>query len=282
VRAYNRIECSAKFLAFVLICAAALAHSKTVTLFFSITLMALLLSFIWAFARLRQVSNQRSALSWTVFRQSIGIGVKAYLIAFFGFLLLRIDLVMVKYMEGATQAGFYSISQVLTENTMMFPVVLGLILFPKLSSLNDKSEKLRLTNKAVLVTAALTLPVAILGVWAAKPIISLAFGRAFLPAAAPFVWLMPGTYFLGLETVMVQFLNSEGFPPAIVVAWIAATLLNIALNFWAIPHYGITGASAVSSVCYFLMFLIISGLVWKRTASGSVRGSAIDVVPLST
>jgi O-antigen/teichoic acid export membrane protein len=282
VRAYNRIECGAKFLALLLICAAALAHSKAVTLFFSITLLALLLSFIWAFARLRQVSNEPPALSWAMFRQSLGIGVKAYLIAFFGFLLLRIDLVMVKYMEGATQAGFYSISQVLTENTMMFPVVLGLILFPKLSSISDKSEKSRLTNKAVLVTAALMLPVAMIGVWAAKPIITVAFGRAFLPAVAPFVWLMPGTYFLGLETVMVQFLNSEGFPPAIVVAWIAATLLNIAINFWAIPRYGITGASAVSSVCYFLMFLIVSGLVWKRTAGASVRGSAIDAVPLIT
>jgi O-antigen/teichoic acid export membrane protein len=75
---------------------------------------------------------------------------------------------------------------------------------------------------------------------------------------------MPGTYFLGIETVMVQLLNSEGFPPIIVVAWIAGTMINVALNFWAIPHYGITGASIVSSVCYFLMFLVVSAVVWKR------------------
>jgi O-antigen/teichoic acid export membrane protein len=63
---------------------------------------------------------------------------------------------------------------------------------------------------------------------------------------------------------MVQLLNSEGFPPIIVAAWMADTILNVAVNFWAIPRYGIAGASAVSSVCYFLIFLIVCGVVWKR------------------
>jgi O-antigen/teichoic acid export membrane protein len=75
---------------------------------------------------------------------------------------------------------------------------------------------------------------------------------------------MPGTYFLGIETVMVQLLNSDGFPSIIVAAWIADTIVNVAVNFWAIPRYGITGASIVSSVCYFLMFLVVSAVVWKR------------------
>jgi O-antigen/teichoic acid export membrane protein len=200
----------------------------------------------------------------TVFRQSIGLGLKAYTIAFFGFLLLRIDLLMVKYLLGATEAGYYSISQVLAENTMMFPVVIGLLLFPKLSAIKEKEVKLQLANKAVLVTAGLMLPAVVIAALAAAPVIALAFGRNFLPAVGPFVWLMPGTYFLGIETVMVQLLNSEGFPPVVVAAWIASTVVNVLLNLWAIPRYGITGASVVSSVCYFLMFLIVSVVVWKR------------------
>jgi O-antigen/teichoic acid export membrane protein len=108
------------------------------------------------------------------------------------------------------------------------------------------------------------LPAVVIGALAAEPIISIAFGRSFLPAVAPFVWLMPGTYFLGIETVMVQLLNSDGFPSVIVVAWIADTIINVGLNLWAIPRYGISGASIVSSVCYFVMFLIVLALVWKR------------------
>jgi O-antigen/teichoic acid export membrane protein len=147
---------------------------------------------------------------------------------------------------------------------MMFPVVIGLLLFPKLSALKEREERLQLANKAVLVTGVLMLPAVVIAALAAAPIISIAFGRNFLPAVPPFAWLMPGTYFLGIETVMVQLLNSDGYPPIIVAAWIADTIVNVAVNFWAIPRYGITGASIVSSVCYFLMFLVVSAVVWKR------------------
>jgi O-antigen/teichoic acid export membrane protein len=267
VRAYNKIECTGKIMALVLICLLALVHGGTAELFFGVTLSSVMLSFLWALLRLKRVSTKPPVLSLNVFRRSIGIGLNAYMIAFFGFLVLRIDLLMVKYMLGATEAGYYSISQVLAENTMMFPVVVGLLLFPKLSAIKEREEKLRLANKAVLVTAALMLPVVVIAALAAGPIISIAFGRNFLPAVAPFAWLMPGTYFLGIETVMVQLLNSEGFPPIIVVAWIADTIVNVAMNFWAIPRYGITGASFVSSICYFLMLLLVSAVVWKRNYS---------------
>jgi O-antigen/teichoic acid export membrane protein len=264
VRAYNQIECGSKLLVLALICIPALVHLGTVELFFGLALLSALLGFLWALLRLRRVSTEPHELSLAVFRQSINTGINAYMILFFGFLVLRIDLLMVKHMLGATEAGYYSISQVLAENTMMFPVVLGSLLFTRLSALKGREEKLQLANKAVLAAAALMLPAVVIGALAAEPIISIAFGRSFLPAVTPFVWLMPGTYFLGIETVMVQLLNSEGFPSVIVVAWIADTIINVGLNLWAIPRYGITGASIVSSVCYFLMFVIVLAVVWKR------------------
>jgi O-antigen/teichoic acid export membrane protein len=264
VRTYNWIEFGGKLFALGLICVAGLIHGGSVELFFAITLWSTLVSFLWALQRLRRVATAPPVLSWVVFRQTIGIGMKAYLIAFFGFLLLRIDLLMVKYMLGAVQAGYYSISQVLSENAMMFPVVVGMLLFPKLSATKEREEKLQVATKAVLVTAALMLPVVVIAAFVAAPVIQITFGRNFLPAVGPFVWLLPGIYFLGIETVLVQLLNSEGFPPVIVVGWVVATLVNISLNFWAIPHYGIAGASITSSVCYTLMFVIIAVVVWRR------------------
>src|SRR5437879_8397491 len=229
VRAYNKIEYSSRVLTLLLVCILAFAHFRAVEPVFAVTLLSAIFGFGWALLRLRKVSTLPPTLSFTVFRQSIGVGLRAYLIAFFGFLVLRIDLLMVKYMLGATEAGYYSISQVLAENTMMLPVVIGSLVFPKLSAMEEREEKLRLANKAVLVTAALMLPVVVIAALVAAPVISAAFGGRFLPAASPFAWLMPGTYFLGIEAVMVQVLNSEGFPPIIVVAWIVDTIINIAL-----------------------------------------------------
>jgi O-antigen/teichoic acid export membrane protein len=264
VRVYNQIEVGGKLLALGLICTLALGHQGTVEVLFGITLLSVLVSFLWAFLSLRSVSTEPVRLSMKLFRQCLPVGVNAYMIAFFGFLVMRIDLLMVKYMLGATEAGYYSISQVLSENTMLLPVVIGLLLFPKLSAIKDKEAKWHLASKAALVTAALMLPAVVVAAFAAGPVISIAFGPNFLAAVSPFVWLLPGIYFLGIEVVLVQLLNSEGFPKIIVIAWLADTIVNVGLNLWAIPLYGITGASVVSSICYFLIFVIIVAVVRKR------------------
>jgi len=122
----------------------------TVALFFGATLSSVVVTFLWSLLRLRRVSAEPPKLSLAVFRQSIGVGVRAYTIAFFGFLLLRIDLLMVKYILGATEAGYYSISQVLAENSMMFPVVVGLLLFPKLSATKEREENCSWRTKRCL------------------------------------------------------------------------------------------------------------------------------------
>ena len=264
VRTYNAIEYFAKLATLLLISIAALAHAVTVELFFGIYLGSSLLGFMWALLRLRRVSTLRPGLSLPVFRRSIDIGLRAYLILFFGFLVLRIDLLMVQHLLGRAEAGYYSVSQAFSEKLMMLPVIIGLLLFPKLSGMKDHEKKSQLAIKASLVTAVLMLPTVVIAALAAGPMIKIAFGRSFLPAVVPFVWLTPGIYFLAIETVMVQLLNSDGFPTIIVVAWILDAIVNIALNFWAIPHYGITGASMVSSGCYFLMFLVVSVAVLNR------------------
>jgi O-antigen/teichoic acid export membrane protein len=274
IRTYNKVEASGKLLALLVMCSLALAGVFSVELFFAVTLSCAFVSFCWVFSRLRTILTDPLSLSISVFRRSMGIGMRAYLIAFFGFLVLRVDLLMVKYLLGPTEAGFYSISQVLSENTMMFPVVLGMLLFPKLSGTKDRRQRLKLAHKAVMATAALMLPMIAAAALLAKPLITAAFGQNFLPAVGPFIWLTPGIFFLGLETVMVQLLNSEGFPLIIVIAWVVDTIINVGTNLWAIPHYGITGASIVSSVCYFLMFLIVTWAVWSSSYTSGLPGIA--------
>jgi Na+-driven multidrug efflux pump len=36
------------------------------------------------------------------------------------------------------------------------------------------------------------------------------------------------------------------------------------MNFWAIPAYGLNGAAIVSTLSYFLVFVLILAIVWKR------------------
>ena len=267
VRAYNAIELASKVIGLALVGLAVLSGRVSAEIMFAATMAALVFTLLWVLWKLRDLLHRPVLLSLTVFRRHVRLGVKAYLIAFFGFLLMRIDLLMVKYMLGTQAAGYYSISEIMAENMLTLPVVVGTILFPKLSGMTHNKERLHLTRKAAFVTAALMVPVTIIASVLAKPLVQLVFGKSFLPSAAPFIWLMPGSFLLGIETVIVQYLNSLGFPRIIAYAWLLVTALNIVVNLWAIPAYGINGAAIVSTVSYSLIFVLVLAVIYQGSRS---------------
>jgi O-antigen/teichoic acid export membrane protein len=262
VRAYNKLEVLNRVLALTLIGAIILVHrvspSRVVVanMIAAIVIIASSYTLLMRFARLRPKLD--FGLLWSHFR----LGIKAYLIALFGFLLLRIDLLMVKSYLGAEQAGYYSIASSMADYILMLPAIIGFILFPRLAAVKDQAEKLAQAKKAAIGTALALIPVLGISAIAAQPIIMLLFGKAFLPAVRPFLWLVPGIFAMGVETALVQYLNSMGFPRVVVLLWFCSTLLNIALNVWAIPHFGISGASIVSTISYSLVFFGVALIIF--------------------
>jgi len=261
VRFYNKIEITNRMLALALVLAIILRHRTTPVTIFVAMLASITLSAIWAFSRLSRLIHRFPLPSMSILSKHFGLGIKAYLIALFGFLLLRIDLFMVKYILGAEQAGYYSIASTMADYVLMLPSVIGLILFPRLSSMKDFGEKLRQAKMATKGTALALLPVLVFAGIAARPVVSILFGKPFSHAASAFLWLIPGIFAMGIESALVQFLNSLGYPVTLVWIWLAATILNVLLNLWMIPAFGIAGASAASTICYSLVFFAVVVIV---------------------
>jgi O-antigen/teichoic acid export membrane protein len=61
--------------------------------------------------------------------------------------------------------------------------------------------------------------------------------------------------------------------PAVLI-WIPPLVLNVALNYFWIPRWGISGASASSSVSY-LMVLGLHLMLWSRARGGSWRSTLL-------
>lgn len=270
VRGYNLLEVVNKVLPLILITSLVLIDQSSVSRFFAAGFVALLISCFWMWRRLRVSFTRRVSFSASLFRGSIRYAAKAYLAAFFAFLVLRCDLFMVEHMLGAEQAGYYSIASSMADYVSVIAVIVGTVLFPKLSSMTDVEAKLLLTYKAIWGTIGLLLPILLISSLLARPAVHLLFGTAFLPTSSAFVWLMPGMLFLGINTVAVQFLNSIGYPKSVVIIWGLCTIFNIVLNLWAIPHYGIVGASVVSSISYFLAFFFILQVIRRVGQSALV------------
>ena len=278
VRLFNTIELVNKVLAAASIAAAVLLGARRPEVFFSLVLFAMLAGFLLALRSLMRLSPEKIQLSLPLFRQNFRLGWKVYICCLLAFIVIKIDLLMVKSMLGATAAGYYSIPGTLADYVLLLPTGVAAILFPKLSGMTDDSEKRSLMLKAVAGSS-----VGLLGILAvlalfARFFIVLLFGRAFAPSAAPVLFLLPGILFLGIETVLVQYLNSCGFPFSVVVLWIASTVLNIGANLWAIPRYGINGAAAVSSVSYLFALL---GVIWITHAKWKTGDSVQEQAAVS-
>ncbi len=257
IRNYNVIELANKFLPLLLVAFFWVVGCANVTNVFAAGLVALVICCTWEYAALTKHMDRGPSVSYTFFRSNVIYAIKAYSAALFCFLVLRSDLFLVKYFLGMEQAGYYSIAATMADFSSMIAVVIGTILMPRLSAMSDWDLKLKLTRKVVLGTAIATAPLMFSASILAFPLVRLMFGTAFAPSSTAFVLLAPGIFFLGLHSVSVQLLNSIGYPKSVVGIWGICALLNIGANFWAIPRFGIAGASAVSSACYFLAFLFV-------------------------
>jgi O-antigen/teichoic acid export membrane protein len=261
VGAYNTIELVSKLLTLVFIGFILVSRLVSPVTMFLAFFMALLFSFVWAFWRLYGLLHQPLAVSVKLFRSNVRLGIKAYLICLFAFIVLKADILLIKHFVGAEDAGYYSVATAVSGYLATLPTVVAAILFPTLSAMNKVEEKLRMAKRAAMGTGALLGLLLLFASFSAKLIVRVLFGKAFLPAATAFIWLAPGAFFLGVEAVVVQFLNSFGYPKSVVGVWFAVVLLNVAVNLFAIPRYGIVGAAAVSSLSYLVAFLAILGLI---------------------
>lgn len=256
VRAYNAIELTTKIIAVALVGAIIIFQIVAVETVFFATLAALIISFIWALWRLYPHLNHFPQASFSLFKENIGYGFKAYLAAFFSFLVLRADLLIVKYLLGAEQTGYYSIAVRMADMVYMLPVVIGAILFPTLSALPNNREKWEFTQKVVFWVGVAMVILGGFAVLLAKPAVWLLYGEAFLPSVPAFSWLTLGIVLLSINAVFMNYFASTGMPLVTVYSPAIAIVFNVVLNFRLVPWLGIVGASFASIVSYGLMLII--------------------------
>lgn len=264
IRGYNLAEIGSKVIGIALLGIFILTRRASVNAFLIAALLGLSAACLWEGLRLKCQFDGPPRASLTAFMGGMSYAFKAYWAATFCFLVLRADLFMVQHMLGAEQAGYYSIAATMADYVSIFASVVGTILFPKLSSLNDIRRKYDLTKRATIGTGLVLIPFLGIASLFAKSVVRLLFGAAFLPASLSFVSLMPGMLFLGIHAVSVQFLNSIGYPKSIVIIWGFGSLFNVVVNLWAIPRFGIVGASVVSSISYFLVFFFVACVIYRE------------------
>lgn len=190
--------------------------------------------------------------SFAVARRIVFGALPLFFMALFSSIYFRVDSIMIRHLLGFEALGFYSAAYKLLDIATVLTAIFSAASFPILISLlKSGAAELR----AFLSQNALYL--CIVGVFVACElflyapyILDLLYGPRFAVSSSLILrYLAPSLICIFLNSIAVQYLvaaHREGF---VLKVFISLTVLNILLNFWLIPRYGIAGAAVSTFVC---------------------------------
>jgi O-antigen/teichoic acid export membrane protein len=215
--------------------------------------------------------------SWT-FRPDLHLlwrqacyGIRPSLATLFGYCVLKVDVLMVKYMAGSAATGYYSLASNLTDYIYLFPATVGMIIFPNLAAIVDERQRWHRAALAATGMASLMSIMAFIVLLSAHTIVRLAYGPTFLPAALPLIILSFAMIPYAANNMLSVYLAASGFPWFSVLIWGAGALFNVALNVVLIRKNGIIGAAISAAISYLAICLLHLIYVVARLRRSLVR-----------
>ena len=178
-------------------------------------------------------------------------------IAAFTTIYVRIDQVMLKPLVDSSAVGLYDAAVRIAEVWLFVPAIIASSLFPAI--VNARASSVQEYRKRLIVLAifmiiigvSVALPVSLL----AEPIMVLLYGSAFAASATVFAVYVWAGIWASLDIVVRYFLIAENKRTLIFVTSFSTAVLNILLNLYLIPKYGIAGAAWSTFISYAILAL---------------------------
>jgi O-antigen/teichoic acid export membrane protein len=238
------------------------AGLATLVSFNTATAIIVALLLIWFVGRTLRTSNVRARLDADLLKHMFAYSLKFYVSVVAMVIILRFDLLMVNHFRGAAEAGVYAVAAQCTFLLIMLPGVIAALLFPRVASRQDQAADytLEVTRHAVFVMLVICI-----GAAAAAFVLPLVYGRGFADATIQLLIMLPGVFFISIESVLVQHFTGTGLPVAIPVFWIISLVANLALNLALIPALGARAAALNSTLSYGLIFVLVTVYFCRQT-----------------
>jgi stage V sporulation protein B len=213
--------------------------------------------------------------SFRTFVSGFRYSTKAYFACLFGLLVLRANVFLLKHWLGSESVGYFSVAAQMSDALGTLPVVIGMLLFPKL--VRDRENSWTMMTQTLIRVSGIMLVLCTMAAFMAKPFIRMMFGTAYLKATPIFLWILPGAFFLAQTSIISQYISSRDFPAAQVVVWLAGLILILMLSVILISHFGLSGSAMALSVDYALIFAMLF-LLAVRLKNKETKEIGTDVI----
>ncbi len=178
---------------------------------------------------------------------------------------MKIDQVMVKEMLGAQAVGYYAAAVKLSEAWYFIPMAICSSLFPAVVEAKKNDQQLFIKRVRLLyftvfwLAFAVAIPVTFVSSW----IIDLFYGSSYGQSAKVLQIHIWAGLFVALGVASSSWLLSENLQLLSLYRTLVGAIINISLNLYLIPKYGIFGAALATLISY--SFVIFSMAIFKKT-----------------
>jgi O-antigen/teichoic acid export membrane protein len=202
-----------------------------------------------------------------------------------GLVLFNFDLIFLRFVRGATEAGIYAAAYTFISFASNIIVAYSHSVLPALSSADvAPSDRERVCADAMAQAFAVALPVGVGATLVAGPLIGLVFGDQYRAGAVALQWLALSLPVAALREVTVVGLIASSGERALVRVNAATAVANIVLNVLLVPRYGILGAAIATFFTEFLRLALahrfagahgFRGPAWRRYLKPAAAGAAM-------
>lgn len=188
------------------------------------------------------------------------------------------DTIMLKFMTGAAEVGYYSSSITCMAVTgFVFAAIIDSarpwVLEGKKVSDDIFADRLKAASAIVLfVSLSQSVVMAIF----AKTIVAFLFGQAYMPAANVLriaVWYISFGYMGTIRNIWILANDKQKYLPVINFS---GALLNVVVNFLLIPQFGATGAATASLITQFFTNVLLCFVLKPIRESGVIMIKSAD------
>lgn len=220
-----------------------------------------------AYRQMDKLAPMKYKFNGALVKDLFGYGWKIYFLSVLSSIHLRADLFLVVLYLDASAVTFYGMAVTIGQMLWKIPNALSVLLFPRVAS-QKPEESADFTVRICRYSIYLLFLIAVLMLIVSPWVIKVIYGDRFMPLFKPLMFLMPGILAMSTGRLLTEHFYGQGHPRGILWGSMVATPLNIGLNVFLIPRYGIAAAAAVSSLTYglFTCWMVVEfSRRWKRS-----------------
>jgi O-antigen/teichoic acid export membrane protein len=199
-----------------------------------------------------------------------------------GFVMIysKVNVLLLQFFLSERDVGLYAAPMRIADALVIIPTIFLVSAMPIFSVLYRKSRRkfdtlVALSFRLMLICS---LAAGTIAVFYAQPLIELIYSADYSSAAPVMAILVGGTLFNFSSILLSGIMVVAGEQKLLMTIYALQTVINLGLNIWLIPKFGITGAAAAFVFTYFCIFSLI--LLWRRVRHFGVTWFKVLILPL--